>query len=211
MTVLIVAYDGYEADIKAVTEAIEARGARAILCDTDALPAAVLLSLGYGGEGGAILIEAGESEDVYTNLVTPEMLEDLRGLHLCPRIVQARVPKALELRVTVVGHRVFTTAVDSQIAAGAHVDWRRDQRPLRGAWRPYVLPMEVEERLLRLLDQFGLNCEAIDLVLTPGGQDVFLEVNPQVGGFWLANATRARPGRTPQQGAGRVGKTVHGR
>jgi glutathione synthase/RimK-type ligase-like ATP-grasp enzyme len=317
MTVLIIAYDGYDADITEVTAALEARGARAIRFDTDALPSAVRLSLGYGGEGGATLIlgsgaidlttisavwlrglqegralpemdadqrrvcveaaqvsltgllaalggwqldpqervrraehkplqlqvaqalglpipptlisndpdavrafarscpggmitkmvvskffrtdEAGEIESVYTNLVTPETLEDLRGLHLCPMIFQARVPKALELQVTVVGHRVFTAAVDSQIAAGARVDWRRDQGPLCGAWRPYALPMEVEEKLLRLLDHFGLNFGAIDLILTPGGQYVLLEVNPLGSFSWLEYGLWE--GRFPLSGA----------
>jgi glutathione synthase/RimK-type ligase-like ATP-grasp enzyme len=126
--------------------------------------------------------EAGEFECIYTNVVTPEALADLGGLHLCPMIFQERVQKALELRVTVVGHRLFTAAVDSQIAAGARVDWRRDQEPLLGTWRPHELPRDVEEKLLALLDRFGLNFGGIDLILTPGGDYVFLEVNP-LGSF----------------------------
>jgi glutathione synthase/RimK-type ligase-like ATP-grasp enzyme len=143
--------------------------------------------------------EAGEIESVYTNLVTPETLEDLHGLYLCPMIFQARVPKALELRVTVVGHQVFTAAVDSQIAAEARVDWRRDQGPLCDAWRPYALPTEVEEKLLRLLDHFRLNFGAIDLILTPGGQYVFLEVNPLGSFAWLEHGLWE--GRFPVSGA----------
>src|SRR5712691_6926848 len=66
MTVLIVAYDGYDADIPAVTEAIEARGARAIRFDTDALPTAMRLSLGYGGAGGATLLSGSGAIDLTT-------------------------------------------------------------------------------------------------------------------------------------------------
>jgi hypothetical protein len=127
----------------------------------------------------------GELEGVYTNAVAPEDLADLDGLHLCPMIFQERVPKALELRVTVVGRRVFAAAVDSQIAGGARVDWRRDQEPLLGGWRPHQLPRVVEEKLLALLDHFGLNFGAIDLILTPEGRYVFLEVNPLGAFSWL--------------------------
>jgi len=66
MTVLIVAYNGYEADITEVTEALEARGARATRFDTDALPTAMRLSLGYGGEGGATLIAGSGAIDLTT-------------------------------------------------------------------------------------------------------------------------------------------------
>src|SRR5262249_28251180 len=119
--------------------------------------------------------EAGVSEVVYTNLITPETLEDLRGLYLCPMIFQA--PKALELQVTVVGRRVFTAAVDSQIAAGPHVGWRRGPGSLSGAWRPYALPPEVEEELLPLLAHLGAQLrgdrshpDPRRVICLPGGQ-----------------------------------------
>ncbi|MCY1065521.1 MvdD family ATP-grasp ribosomal peptide maturase [Nannocystis sp. RBIL2] len=127
----------------------------------------------------------GELESVYTSVVTPEELASLDGLHLCPMIFQERVPKALELRVTIVGRRVFTAAVDSQLADGARVDWRRDQGPILGTWRPHALPQELEDELLRLLDRLGLEFGGVDLILTPEGRHVFLEVNPLGSFSWL--------------------------
>jgi hypothetical protein len=65
---------------------------------------------------------------------------------------QEMVTKALELRVTVVGHRVMAVSIDSRSSeCGAH-DWRRDGLRLVEDWRPYELPHEVEEKLLRLMD-----------------------------------------------------------
>ena len=66
MTVLIVAYNAYDADIPEVTKALEARGAQVLRLDTDAIPAAVRLSLGYGGEGGATLFAGSEAIDFTT-------------------------------------------------------------------------------------------------------------------------------------------------
>ena len=51
---------------------------------------------------------------VFTNPVKPEDLADLSGLSLCPATFQELLPKSLELRVTVVGQRVMSAALDSQ-------------------------------------------------------------------------------------------------
>jgi glutathione synthase/RimK-type ligase-like ATP-grasp enzyme len=52
-------------------------------------------------------------------------------------------------------------------------------------WKPYNLPQSVEEKLLKLMEHFGLNYGALDLILTPDGRHVFLEVNPVGEFFWL--------------------------
>jgi glutathione synthase/RimK-type ligase-like ATP-grasp enzyme len=52
-------------------------------------------------------------------------------------------------------------------------------------WKPYELPPDVNDRLLRLMDRFGLNYGAIDIIVTPEKRHVFLEVNPVGEFFWL--------------------------
>lgn len=129
--------------------------------------------------------EDGIEKVVFTNPVRPEDLEDLDGLKLCPMSFQEQVPKALELRSTVVGSRVFTASIDSQASAAARHDWRKDGVGLLAYWKRYKLPRDVEERLLRLMDYFMLNYGAVDFILTPDGQHVFLEINPVGEFFWL--------------------------
>ena len=138
----------------------------------------------------AVYDAEGREHVVFTNPVAPADLEDLEGLRLCPMTFQERVEKALELRATVVGRRVFTAAVDSQASERAAHDWRRDGVGLVEEWEPYRLPRAVERRLLRLMDSFGLNYGAADFILTPDGRHVFLEVNPAGEFFWLER----RPG-----------------
>jgi glutathione synthase/RimK-type ligase-like ATP-grasp enzyme len=129
--------------------------------------------------------EGGRELVVFTNPLKPEDLADLSGLSLCPVTFQEMLPKALELRVTVVGQRVMSASIDSQTSARAAHDWRRDGRHLLQDWRPYQLPLEVEEKILRLMDYFALNYGAIDIILTPDCRHVFLEVNPSGEFFWL--------------------------
>jgi glutathione synthase/RimK-type ligase-like ATP-grasp enzyme len=134
------------------------------------------------------IYDEGKELVVFTNPVKPEDLADLSGLSLCPATFQELLPKSLEIRVTVVGHRIMAAAVDSQVSARAAHDWRRDGLRMIQDWRPYQLPHEVEEKILRLMDYFSLNYGAIDIILTPDGRHMFLELNPCGEFFWLEHA-----------------------
>jgi glutathione synthase/RimK-type ligase-like ATP-grasp enzyme len=129
--------------------------------------------------------ENGRETVVFTNPVKPEDLEDLSGLRLCPMTFQEAVPKALELRVTVVGQNVFSASIASQSSERAAHDWRRDGVALLEEWKHYDLPEDIKGRLLRLMDYFGLNYGAIDIIVTPDNRHIFLEVNPAGEFFWL--------------------------
>jgi MvdD family ATP-grasp ribosomal peptide maturase len=129
--------------------------------------------------------EAGVEKVVFTNPVSREDLADLTGLNLCPMTFQEQLPKALELRTTVVGDRVFTAAIDSKVSPLAQHDWRKDGAALLKNWERFELPGSLEKKILRLMDHFGLNYGALDFILTPDGRYVFLEVNPAGEFFWL--------------------------
>ena len=129
--------------------------------------------------------EQGQEQVVFTNQVTPDDLTDLDGLRYCPMTFQEEIPKALELRVTIVGQRVFAAAVDSQRLPGARYDWRRKGVALVRAWQPYDLPQDIADKLRQLMAYFGLHYGAIDVIVTPQGEYVFLEINPVGEFFWL--------------------------
>jgi MvdD family ATP-grasp ribosomal peptide maturase len=131
------------------------------------------------------IYDEGKELVVFTNPVKPEDLADLSGLSLCPATFQELLAKSLEIRVTIVGQRVMSACVDSQVSARAAHDWRRDGVRMLQDWKSYQLPHEVEEKILRLMDYFSLNYGAIDIVLTPDGRHVFLELNPSGEFFWL--------------------------
>lgn len=107
-----------------------------------------------------------------TRLLSPEELDDLSGLQLSPMIFQERVRKVEELRITVVGPRVFTAATPG----GDSVDVRTDPQNIR-AYRPATLPASVESAVLRLLDRMRLNFATLDMLRTPDDRYVLIEVN----------------------------------
>jgi hypothetical protein len=134
---------------------------------------------------------------VPTTIVTPEMLADPDLLRWTPGIYQHYVPKAYELRATVIGRRIFTVKINSQETQRGRIDWREAQRRQRGragdlTFEPAVLPAAVAERCLHLMRSLGLVYGAIDLIVTPEAEHVFLEVNP-AGQFLWAESEAGLP------------------
>lgn len=129
--------------------------------------------------------ENGEEQVVFTTSLTEEHLDKLDGLRFSPMVFQEKVQKRLELRITVVGSRMFTAAVDSQSTVGAEVDWRERGVTLLRSWQPYSLPAEVERALHRYMERIGMQYSAIDIIVEPDGRHVFLEANPAGECFWL--------------------------
>lgn len=127
----------------------------------------------------------GRETVVFTNRVRERDLDALDDLRLCPMTFQEEIPKALELRVTIVGRRVMAASIDSARRRKTEVDWRRDGLGILHDWEPYELPPTVAERMLALQRRLGLNYGAADFILTPDGRHVFLEVNPVGEFFWL--------------------------
>ena len=124
----------------------------------------------------------------YTELVSPRDLAHIDAIAHCPMIFQGYVPKLVELRVTVVGQQVFAAEIHSQTTNHTRHDWRRydhGQTP----HLPHELPRDVERRCVRLVEQLGLQYGAIDLVLTPDGRYVFLEINPNGQYLWIEDET----------------------
>lgn len=133
----------------------------------------------------AVYDEEGKEQVVFTTSLTPEHMERLDGLRLAPMVFQEKIAKRLELRITVVGSRMFVAAVDSQKFAGAEVDWRERGVTLLPAWTPYQLPADVERALERYMERIGMQYSAIDMIVEPDGRHVFLEANPAGECFWL--------------------------
>lgn len=127
----------------------------------------------------------GVEQVVFTTLITRDHLDKLDGLRYSPMVFQERIRKHLELRITVIGNRLFTAAVDSEKTAGADIDWRARGVTLLQSWREYKLPADVESRIHQYMDRIGLQYSAIDIIVDPDGRHIFLEANPAGECFWM--------------------------
>ncbi len=121
---------------------------------------------------------------IYTNPLGPPEVERLDRVVYAPSLLQRYVPKRVEIRVTVISNKVFAVEIHSQDCADSRHDWRRgDTARLRH--EPHLLPPEVESKCAALVRALGLAFGAIDLILTPEGEYVFLEINPNGQWAWI--------------------------
>ena len=98
--------------------------------------------------------------------------------------VQNYVSKAYELRITMVGCRVFACKIDSQCLDEdkGKTDWRQGY-DYGLKYEVYDLPQDIADKCTRFLQLMHLNFGALDFIVTPSGEHVFLECNPN--GQWL--------------------------
>jgi glutathione synthase/RimK-type ligase-like ATP-grasp enzyme len=105
----------------------------------------------------------------------------LESVALAPTIFQPYVDKAFELRCVVIGEKIFCAKMDSQANENSRIDWRGGDPE----HEIFTLPEHVEASLRRLMDSFGLNFASLDMIVTPQGEFVFLELNPNGQWLWL--------------------------
>ena len=132
---------------------------------------------------------------IYTNRLNEALLRSKLGhIKQAPCLFQEYVSKKFELRAVVVGDRIFAVSFDSQASPFSSVDWRRYDFD-NVAHKQHALPDEVAQQLHRLMRELGLVFGCIDLIVTPEGKYVFLEVNEAGNWMWLdilANTTISR-------------------
>lgn len=124
----------------------------------------------------------------YTQRVTRADLAHLESLRYAPMVFQEYVPKRSELRITVIGEQVFAAEIQSQKANRTKLDWRRYD-PARTPHAIYDLPVDIQRKCIDLVREMGLCYGAIDMVVTPEGNHVFLEINPAGQFLWIEQST----------------------
>jgi len=99
---------------------------------------------------------------------------------------QEYVEKAYEIRLTVIGDTYFPVTIKSQESETTSVDWRAQNEMSYGEYHP--LPDELITKVQALLRTLGLVYAAIDFIVTPAGEYVFLEANPNGQFIWMQTA-----------------------
>jgi glutathione synthase/RimK-type ligase-like ATP-grasp enzyme len=119
-----------------------------------------------------------------TRILRAEDRAQLAAVKLAPVIFQEYVDAVLDLRVTVIGERIFAAAAET-----AKGEYKADIRMnAQVGWRPYTLPEDVAAKLLALVRRMGLQYGAVDFRVRPDGRHVFLEINPAGQFLFIENA-----------------------
>ena len=116
---------------------------------------------------------------VPTTPVSIEMLST-DDLGPAPCMLQERVPKRLDIRVTIIGDEVFAASIQVDDARDDSPDWRTAGQAVRIS--AHALPDSIGAASREFVRSYGLTYGALDFILTRDDKYVFLENNP-VGQF----------------------------
>lgn len=152
----------------------------------------------FGSCGGRIVFKAihhemldyeDKSFNIPTTLIGSEHLAKLELVKKMPSLFQEFIDKKYELRVTVVGDKIFPVKIDSQAYSETSIDWRNPDFIQKLKYSPVSLPQEIIDRCHSMLQILGLEFGAFDFAVDKSGICYFLEVNPNGQWYWLEDLT----------------------
>lgn len=111
---------------------------------------------------------------------------DLDGVRHTAHLFQPRLAKQYEVRLTVVGQRLFAARIDAGTEA-AGLDWRVDHDAL--TYTTMAVPPVTAARVRRLMRSLRLRFATLDFVVEPDDGWTFLEVNPNGQWGWIEHHT----------------------
>lgn len=136
--------------------------------------------------GANTISEEGRRKLSWTRVLGHDDLDDLHGFDVTTHMVQRWVPKSFEVRIVAIADRLTTVKITSGSAA-SHTDWRSDYAAL--AYDLIEPPNHVAHGVRALMSGFGLVYAALDFVVTPADEWVFLEINAGGQYGWLEAKT----------------------
>ncbi len=129
-----------------------------------------------------------DREVVFTSKVKLENLKHLQRSLPLPSIYQKNIEKVLDLRINVIGKKLFSTAIYSQKNKDSVVDWRKAQ-DINLPHEKYELPPYIKSKCFDLVKSLGLEFGAIDMIYAKDGKYYFLEINPNGQWAWIEKRT----------------------
>lgn len=109
--------------------------------------------------------------------------EELDRVRFTPCLLQERVPKAYEVRLTAIGDAIVPVSIDSQSDEAGRDDWRGANQLTYGP--PPQIDDTTLDATMKLLRSLDLVYAAVDFIVTPAGDWLFLEANPAGQFIWL--------------------------
>ena len=117
---------------------------------------------------------SGTDKWFYTTLIAKTHNVNYEGLSTTPMIFQEKIIKEYDLRVTVIGSRVFGCQIK-----GKDLDCRKTPN---SKYIPLKLNKHLVKKCIKITKHLGLNFGAFDFVKSTNGKLYFLEINPN--GQW---------------------------
>lgn len=132
-----------------------------------------------------LFYDEGKEMFTYSTVVSGEDIAD-SSFQEAPVIVQRCVQNKIDIRVTIVGDKLFPVKI-TKLDMGIEGDWRTTKKE-ELQYSPIKLPKSICESLLNLMSMLHLSFGGIDLAYSDG-KYYFLEINPTGEWGWLIRTT----------------------
>jgi ATP-grasp ribosomal peptide maturase len=138
----------------------------------------------YKPLSAANIVTDDEVHLVFTSKISADDFRDV-DLSLTMNLFQEWIPKRYDVRVTVVGQRLFGVAIHAA-SPDAYIDWRTDYDSL--SYEPINIPAHVHDGIAAYMTRFKLLYGAFDFAVT-SDHWYFLECNANGQFGWLEAET----------------------
>lgn len=104
-----------------------------------------------------------------------------------PSIIQEYIEKDIEIRTFFIEDYFYSMAIFSQNNEKTKIDFRNYDQEIPNRNVPFTLPDNILSKLKHFSRKRGYSTGSFDLILTPKGKYVFLEINPMGQYDWLSH------------------------
>ena len=131
---------------------------------------------------------------LYTNKLTNKDMAQIDSVKMSPSIFQVYVSKKHELRITVVGDKIFPVKIYSQEDEVTSLDWRRKPKlnDFDVKMEQTILSQKVKQYIRHYMELINLRYGCIDMIVTENDEYVFLEINPNGQWYFVQLHTEAQ-------------------
>ncbi len=122
--------------------------------------------------------ENNEEYATYTTLVQQIDIINQSKLFY-PSLFQNNVSKIIEIRIFYILKKFYSYAIFSSNNKQTNIDFRIYDYTHPNKIMKYILPKEIENKLISFMEYFDLHTGSIDMIKDENNNFIFLEVNPQ--------------------------------
>ena len=126
--------------------------------------------------------DKGNEKIIFTTVLDDD--SNLERIQTCPTYFQKFINKTSDIRVTVIGNKVFAAQILSQEYDETKIDWRKAER-IKLKYEKIELSTSLTDLCIKLTKKLSLNFGAIDFVKDENDNFLFLEINPNGQWAWI--------------------------
>ena len=111
-----------------------------------------------------------------TTLITEKEIKFIDSIKSCPCQFQRLIHKKYDVRIVIIGKKIFGVRILSQEYKETKIDWRDYTVDLK--YLPLDIPIHVKEKCFDFIKLYNLNFSTLDFIVDEDDNYYFLENNP---------------------------------